>query len=395
MANIVPAVMNQLVGGVEDMLRQAAAVGTGNQANYIKDGEPESIYGKMQQATARQACRRIADDPSLTAGPFGVQMENACRPYLESIGYGQSPSIGKPFSGGQCPVGYLARYETRNRISTQFNCGTWSDWTEQTGVLPASTLPQGPITGIQTIRDFGSFPGNTNASVTYQVTAANGTYALNLGGTSGRLYYTDCGESWEYRNLRWEPVTAIDGECAPVPPTITIPPPPIGAPGPRIEPYNPGPGVDIDIAVEVNIDGTIDIDFGVGPVTIDPFGDEPTGEPGGGGPAPGDDGEPGDGETAGPAGDAEGEAPPGSVLVGLQMNMTFIPTEARTYSEGVYRGAAYIYMGGEAGLDQDFAGSLLRDGQFVYAEKDNLTRWRVRANNEFVFNVVPYYRSVE
>jgi hypothetical protein len=69
--------------------------------------------------------------------------------------------------------------------------------------------------------------------------------------------------------------------------------------------------------------------------------------------------------------------------------------DGRQLASGVYRGGAYIYMGGEVALDQDFAGALLRDGQFVYAEKDNLTKWRVAANMGFNWNVTPYYRQAE
>jgi hypothetical protein len=83
------------------------------------------------------------------------------------------------------------------------------------------------------------------------------------------------------------------------------------------------------------------------------------------------------------------------VLVGLKVDVLEAPPFAREFAPGIYRGAAYIYMGGDAGLDQDFAGSMLSDGQFVHAEKDNLTCWRVRANTGFRLRVTPYYREVE
>jgi hypothetical protein len=52
-------------------------------------------------------------------------------------------------------------------------------------------------------------------------------------------------------------------------------------------------------------------------------------------------------------------------------------------------------MGGPEGLDQDYAGSMLSDGQFVFAEQDNLTRWRVAANIGYSWSVTPYYREVK
>jgi hypothetical protein len=83
------------------------------------------------------------------------------------------------------------------------------------------------------------------------------------------------------------------------------------------------------------------------------------------------------------------------VLVGLKFRIVQVPPHAREFAPGVYRGAAYIYMGGDDGLDQDYAGSMLRDGQFVFAEKENLTCWRVDANVGFKLVVTPFYREVE
>jgi hypothetical protein len=52
-------------------------------------------------------------------------------------------------------------------------------------------------------------------------------------------------------------------------------------------------------------------------------------------------------------------------------------------------------MGGAAGLDQDFAGSALAQTQFVNAESENATRWRVQANPGYDVRVTPYYREVQ
>jgi hypothetical protein len=82
-------------------------------------------------------------------------------------------------------------------------------------------------------------------------------------------------------------------------------------------------------------------------------------------------------------------------LVGLKLDLLAAPSGAKQYVGGAYRGGAYIRMGTPVGLDQDFAGSLLIDGQFVFAEKDFLTKWRVAANPGYNWRVTPYYREVE
>lgn len=394
MPPISPAQNADLVRRGLDILRNAENAVSGRDPNYLRDAQPEDIFEALPLAGARQGCRRYADKGGDYSSARAARMERACRPYLDSIDYGAPPTIEKPFTGGQCPVGYLARYETRNRVSTQFNCGEWSEWTEQTGLLPASVLPTGPIGGVSPVREFGSFPGNTNASISYQIQAANGTYFLNLGGTTGRLYFTTCGESWEYRNLRFEAVEPLDDECGIIPPIFTPPGQPVGGPGPRIEPFNPRPGINVDIGVEVNPDFTIDIDFGTGPITIDPFGD---GDPGGGtgGPPPGDIGSPGGGGDTGLGGEDEGEAPPGSVLTGVRVQILEFPESRNKFTDTVFRGAYYAYLGVPGLLDHDPAGAMALADQFIFAEKDNLTAYRVSANTGYNLRVTPYYREVE
>ena len=133
-------------------------------------------------------------------------------------------------------------------------------------------------------------------------------------------------------------------------------------------------------------------DLGIEVTADNPFGPMPTLPPS---PPPGDQGTAGSPESATPGSPAEGEAPPGEVLVGLRLDLVSTPVHPNTYAPGVFRGAAYIYMGGPEGLDQDYAGSMLSDGQFVFAEQDNLTRWRVAANIGYSWSVTPYYREVK
>jgi hypothetical protein len=80
------------------------------------------------------------------------------------------------------------------------------------------------------------------------------------------------------------------------------------------------------------------------------------------------------------------------MLWGLRIGVLEAPSSARQYAPGVYRGACYVYMGDSDGLDHDPAGAMLRDGQFVLAERDYLTRWRVAANPGYNLRVTPYYK---
>jgi hypothetical protein len=112
-------------------------------------------------------------------------------------------------------------------------------------------------------------------------------------------------------------------------------------------------------------------------------------------PPPGDVGSPGASEATGIGGEAEGEAPEGEVLVGLALDLVSAPPSPKLFAPGVYRGAAYVFMGTDAGLDMDYAGSMLKDGSFIFAEKDNLTKWAVTANPGYNWSVTPFYREAE
>ncbi len=395
MPPISPEQINGVVSTARQILAESAKLTSGLDPNYIRDAEPGNVLDAIALAGARQGCRRYADKgPSGTAARQ-ARIERACRPYLDSIDYQPPPAVNVPFRGGNCSGALVPTYQIRSRISTQFNCGEFGDWVDVEGVLPASTAPQGPIASVTPVRDFGSFPGNANASISYRVQAANGEYFLNLGGSTGRVYWTTCGESYEYRALTFTPVSGEVGECPPQLPDYEPPGAP-GNPGKPTEPFTRIPGIDIDIGVEINPDFSIDIDFGTGPVTIDPFGDDEGDDSGGdGGPPPGDVGAPGAEEPADESGDASGCAPSGSVLVGLKLRLAQIPGNAKEYFPGVYRGVCYVYMGTLEGLDHDPAGAMVEDGQFIFAEKDNLTCWRVSANNGYVIGVTPYYREVD
>lgn len=375
-----------LIGFVEDAVRTTfddSVYQASDFPGFVADTNPVGPFANVNRQVARLACRSYARGGGPTNLPgFDAVWGGICGPYLESIGEDPVPGggVSSPFGGGQCP-GVLYRINW-SWSAGNFNSGPRE--VERVGPLSYSREGTGSL-------DCG--PGGQTYNV---LELRDGT------GQSPVSIYAGCGAS-----LNSLTVTRVDGQsdgCGNPAPEYD---PPKVRPGLPIVPTTPIdiPGIGpIGVNIDFNPDGTINVglpDVGVDiDIPVDFGGPSSGGEdgPGGGGPpvpAPGDDGVPGMGQTAGNGQDAQGEAPPGSVLVGLKMNMTTIPAKANQYIPGAYRGAAYIYMGGNAGLDQDFAGSVLAQGQFVYAEKDNLTKWKVRANNDFVFNVVPYYRSVE
>ena len=372
MPAIAPAIARELANGARDALRQGAAVATGNQGNYIANGEPSSIYGKIQQETARQACRRYADDPGKFSGRAAVAVENACRPYLDDIGYGSPPSIKLPFRGGQCEnVNYSVTI--RSELFPFQDCSTFGPSTTTNGF-------SGPIRGLRfaVVNPSGEL-----------CTPGQNTAYLQHGPSGNETAVAGAGYGVTASILNVVPENPQSPDCGNPLPEIELPvPPPV--PGPRREPFNPSPDIDIDIEVEINPDLTIDVDFGTGPITIDPFGEEGSGGGGGGGV-----GSPGTPEDTGAGGEAEGEAPEGQILTGLRIDFVEPPIGGNEYAPGVFRAVCYIYMGTADGLDHDPAGAMLRSGQFVYAEKDFLTRWAVSANAGYNLRVTPYYRPEE
>lgn len=355
-----------------DLLRDAAELTSGRDPNYIRDAQPDSVFEAIPLAAARQGCRRYADKPEQYSGRRQARVERACRPYLDSIGYGEQPSIEVPFRGGQCSDVYTVNY-TLNPD----NAGS------TTGFLQA----RGPIAGIRREQ------AQTGSWIT-----TLGCHGLVLSGSPNCRQIAEQG--FAYRNIGGAKAPA-DGpgprinsitpcgldNCGSPPPDITYPVPP--TPGPVREPFVRVPDIDVDIDIEVNPDLTIDVDFGTGPITIDPFGDE------GGGGGAGEPGTPGSPSDTGAGGDAEGEAPEGQVLTGLRIDFVEPPIGGNEYAPGVFRAVCYIYMGTAEGLDHDPAGAMLRSGQFVYAEKDFLTRWAVSANAGYNLRVTPYYSPLE
>lgn len=362
-----------MFGDAVDQLQQGGP-------NYLRDGQPESIPGKIGQAVGRAACRRYgAGIPNLSPDA-AEKYERACRPYLDGTDPTAGPALTRPFNGGRCAGTYYF-------VTVRF-------YNTSTGAVSGQTVREGfgPVS-IGTSGNQAPGPGapSPGAGFTYypgRDLRFNGVGNISLGGV------------WAVRQP-WEIVSVVPrgsepNNCGDPPPDVRQPRP-IADPTPPPFRFNPSPNIDVDVNVNVGVDGRITVNVGTGPIVIDPFPDGGGGGgPGGGGGErpPGDVGAPGTPQNTGAGGAAEGEAPSGKVLTGLKVNLLTVPKNRNEYAPGVFRGVCYVYMGTPAGLDHDPAGSMLRDGQFIHAEKENLTRWAVNANLGYALRVTPYYADV-
>lgn len=340
---------------------------------FVADDFSATPLDAAVKAVTRLNCRLwAASDKTNYSAAVNAGNADICGPYLDSLGENPTDGAIQPeIPNGQCPLQYRVDVALRRVQDGATNSGFVNVY--------------GPIGGTYADRSDGAggrrigFEARTSAGVAYEQDV--------LGYPS-----TD---NWVFTSITATPFPGNPDNC--------------GAPPSRVYPPSTvTPSTPIPPSVTVNIPGigplTVDVTLGSDgrpTVCIDeldycvtlPFGPQSPALPPAG-PAPGDQGEPGSPVGTGEGGEAEGEAPPGSVLVGLKMGLLDAP-DANEVAPGVYRGGAYIYMGGDGGLDQDFAGSLLTNNQFVTAEKDNLTKWRVSANVGFNWNVTPYYREVE
>lgn len=357
------------VGAAAVILKAAEQEALLSGGNYIRDGAPTGLIPRLGLGIARQACLRYGADPNSVDGVNALKFENACRPYLDQQGAGAGPGFGVPVRGGQC-VG------VRYRFQASYNQPAGLEVVNGDSLLgPVTTRPV--IANVNANEKRLSFTarrfpdGQLITWFSFQTLQSN---ALSL-------------QSFT--------VTRFDGQpdlCG-NPPVEVIQPRPDPTPAPPAPRFNPDVNIDVDLNVVLVAPGAIQVNLGTGPITIDPFADG--GGDGGGGVPPGDSGTPGTGIDSGVGGDAEGVAPPGSVIVGLLVSLTETPDFVQPSPDGYYRGAATITMGTAVGRDLNFAGAFLRDGQFVLAEQDFLTHWRVNASVGFNIRVTPYYREVE
>lgn len=357
-----------------DILEEAGRLTSGADPNYIRDAQPDSLFEALPLAAARQGCRRYADKGSNYPERRAARAERACRPYLNSIGYGSPPALTKPFDGGQCPV----RYQV-------FATSQGADLTIG-GQTPLNVLGplSAPVRGTQLI---GSpFPDSTRYTFTFPSDPANVVQFIARASFNPAPGYRIAGR--------------VDGQpdsCG-NPPADYTPPKPPALPGPKREPFEIAPNIDVDISVEVNIDGSIDIDFGTGPIKIDPF-DEPEGGGDGGGSGddplpPGFQGEPGAPVDVGPGGVAD-ETDPTRNLIGVLVQTIETPARANqvfNQTETYTKGAYFVYFGGNAGLALNPEGAITVEDQFFYAP-EGANRFRVVPNVGFTLRVIPFYEE--
>ena len=350
-------------------------------ASTIKDGNPTSIPGKVGQAVARSACRRYGANPGSFPANRQVRIEAACRPYLDDLNPGDGAGIGIPFEGGQCDE----FYRMNGAVEYEVFIGNTGGTSEPSEVVVTEFILSGPIGGISFTYDTPGPFGPRRWIMTVGTAAGPVAVRAVLNPISTNTV----------RNAKFVGSFQLQGgaldNCGDPPPVIRQPRPrPDGNPPPFR--YNPDGDININVGVDVLPDGTINVNVGGPTFNVDPFSggggsDAPTGPP------PGDIGDAGGSSSTGAGGDAEGEAGAGDVLVGIKVDVLASPPNARQYAPGIFRGAGYIYMGVINNLDQDYGGSMLKSGQFFFAEKENLTHWQVSANNGYNFNVTPYYRE--
>lgn len=384
--NLALLAVNQTYGLFKDFADNAAS---GN-PTYIRDGNPVSIVGQLNLATARQMCRRWARqvgsvDPGANEGYAGM-----CRPYLESINeWPGAATVSPAIPGGQCATSYVVRIPG-TFVRRKCSGGAENGRTTVTGNDNSVTIP-GPITSIDRITTLTGPCGPRN--FVWRVCNVYGT-CLN---TSIQTAGAAIDERLEF--IGGPQISRQDGQpdTCPTGPVIYTPPTPIA---PTLPPqrFNPSSNVYVEIDASINAFGVAFINIGGVNFQIDPFGKSkpPLAPPEGGGSAdPGDRGEPGSPVDI-DADDAQGEAPAGQVLTGVKVEVLsaegFV-NKTETSWGLVYRGACYVFLGGEPGLDLQPEGSTLVSGQFFEAP-ENSTKWRVCANVGYNLRVTPYYREV-
>ena len=345
------------------------------EAQYLVSGQPVSISGQISQAAGRSACRIYGADTSRVNVGARQRYENTCRPYLDTLSPGRGPQLGPQGVGGQC-AGVAYSFWTQQRLP--------GSTTDIRRIIPCSDGWYGPL-GIRTDTPTPGF------EVIF-ITGQNANGSLREAASSN----TGPGGSLRFENVI--PCSGGSNACGNPPPQVIAPRPIPNPTGPTFR-FNPNANIDVPITVNINPDGTFNFNIGTGPIAIDPFREPtaPTGGGGGGDDPPGDVGEADESgvEDADENGSASGCAGENQVLGGLKIDVTTTPSTAKFYAPGILRGACYLYMGVEGKLDQDFGGSMLRDGQFFLPEKENLTCWEVQANLGFRLRVTPYYKTLE
>lgn len=395
MSEVTPeGLASKIVAEIPNFFRDGFDQLVTGEGEYIRAGEPRGQVATIGQAVARSYCRQYGANPG--AAKFGnpERIENACRPYLNDLNPGDGPKIGVQIDGGQCSELYRVNGVVNYQIFIG-NTGTLSNASE---VVVTEYNRLGPLGGVSFTYDTPGSSGPRRWIMTLATASGPSIVRSVLNPISAN----------SVRNAVFVGAFNIQpgkvDNCGNQPPTVTQPRPRVNPTGPSFR-FNPSGDINIDLGVDILPDGTVNVNIGTGPINVDLF------PPDGGGDGDGDgdgdggggDGPPGDvgeedtegAEDADEGGNASGCAGENQVLGGLKIDILTIPPSARLYAPGIHRGACYIYMGAVDKLDQDFGGSMIRDGQFFLPEKQNLTCWEVQANLGYRLRVTPYYKTLE
>lgn len=299
-----------------EVLRAGGEIALGGGAQYLRDGQPVGVVAKVGQELARLACRRYSASPDSFPSDTAVNYERACRPYLEDIGEGAGPGLKLPFRGGQCP-GILYRIDW-----------TWSAGSFNPG--PQTTERVGPLRYESEERQSSACGTPTGTFRSFTIIDGTGQSPISLA--------TGCDAQLNSLNI-----SRVDGQpddCGNTDPVVDPQP----QPGPTLPPIVPiviAPEVNIDARVEVNLDGSINIDIGTGDITIDPFGGDGDGSGSSGGgpddsppsPEPGPELPGGNGGFGGD--DLFGDPPVGRRWVGACITITNNPINQPPISNSI------------------------------------------------------------
>jgi hypothetical protein len=382
MPALTPEQSRDLVDRGFDLLRDAADLTSGDAAEYIRDGNPESLFDALPLAAARQGCRRYADKGGDYPARRAARAERACRPYLDSLDYNDPPQVKLPFRGGQCAAVYVVSATQTTNLS---------------GTSNITFRALGPIGGVRLVQVSGN-------NYDWEVFCSGANFASSTCGTMppgapGWVRIGGVNSSDGNQTTSITSITPCGADNCGNPPPEYSPPSTPAIPGPPREPFTRVPDIDIDIEVEVNVDGSLDIDIGTGPINIDPF-DDPEPEDGGGvdgGDLVPDGGTAGDPADTGDGGTAAGCAPSGQELVGVRVEVLERPIGFNQYANNpaeVIRGIGYVRMGYPNRLALDMGGAAVISPQFFLAPVRGLTCWEVRANLGFINRVTPFYREL-
>lgn len=354
-----------------------------NLPGFLADTGPVVAAAQPTRQIVRAACRSYArgGGPQNLPG-FDAAWGGICGPYLDSLGETPNPgSLARPFQGGQCPVAYSGIYSFRS-VNTD-------------GSLTAPT-EQG----------FSGLVGPIRSIVRRGTPGAYQAFLLHGEGLESFLRSSSAPQGG-LEDLRIVSVSRDDGgaDSCGGPPVVYAPP--TVRPGlPGLPPTTPIdiPGIGpTPITITFDPDGNINVglpDIGIEVPISDPFGlgGEDDGDGGGDPGNPTSPGSAGSSSDTGSGGAAEGEAPPGSELVGLLVAVVEAPPNANTFDNNaatVYRGFGYVRMGYPSRLGLDITGGTVISPQFFHAQQRGLTSWAVRANIGFNLRTTPYYRNIE